>query len=143
MVGTLTKEYKALISRFPPRPIKDPTQKAAAVALMRELAMKGEKCSADEEDYLVLLGTLISSYERTQPEIQKLLADADKLTPEEVLAFFLEEHELTQTEIASELAIDQGNLSAFLSGKRGLSKTNATKLASRFKVSADLFLPKV
>ena len=70
-----------------------------------------------------------------------MIAQADRVLPEVALAFLLEENGLSQTQIASEPGIDQVNLSAFLNGKRGLSKTNAAKLASRFKVSANLFLP--
>jgi antitoxin component HigA of HigAB toxin-antitoxin module len=140
MSTALTKEYQKLIERFAPRPIRNAEQKAAAVKLMKELASKGAtKRTEDETDYLIVLGRLIADYERTLPSVQKFLKDP--ISPAESLAYLIEENELTQTQLAEEIGVDQGNLSAFLSGRRGLSKSLAMKLANRFKVSVTQFLP--
>ena len=63
-----------------------------------------------------------------------------KITSAELLAALMEENGLTQSQLAHEIGCHQENISAFLSGKRGLSKAVAIKLADRFKVTADLFL---
>ncbi len=143
MSTTLTKEYQRLIERFALRPIKNAEQKTKAVQVMRELAMKGSTLrTEDESDYLVVLGRLIADYERTIPAVQKFVAETGAITPAESLAYLMEANDLTQTQLAEAIEADQGNLSAFLAGKRGLSKNLAIKLASYFQVSVELFLPK-
>jgi len=142
MAVTLSKEYKKLIEKFPLRPIRDAKRKTEALALMRTLALRGGSLTDDESDYLAVLGRLIADYEQTEPAVQAFLADVEAISPAEALAYLMEENNLTQTLLASELGIDQGNLSSFLSGKRGLSKANVVKLAHRFRVSEKLFLPR-
>ncbi len=87
-----------------------------------------------------MLGQLIADYERTQPKVQTLLAEVSDTTAAEALAFLMQENGLTQSALARETGLDQGHLSAFLSGKRGLSKAAAMTLARRFSVSAETFL---
>jgi HTH-type transcriptional regulator/antitoxin HigA len=57
-----------------------------------------------------------------------------------MLAGLMEEHGLSQNQLASEGIADQGNLSNILAGDREISKSLAKRLAARFKVPADLFL---
>ena len=58
--------------------------------------------------------------------------------PHEMLRFFMEQHNLTQADLAD--CIPQSKLSEILAGKRSISKAMAKKLAQRFHVSPDLFL---
>jgi HTH-type transcriptional regulator / antitoxin HigA len=141
MTTTISKEYRDLIERFPLRPIHDATQYAEAAALMRELALKSESRTPDETAYQIVLSKLIHDYEAALPEVQALLAEAAAVSPAELLTFLVEEHALSLRELARQIDCDQGNLTAFLTGRRGLSKAVARKLADRFKVSIDLFLP--
>ncbi len=80
-------------------------------------------------------------YEAKSPRIQALLAEARSIPPERILQSILEENGLSQSQLAREIGCHQENISAFLSGKRGLSKTTAVKLAKYFRVSVALFLP--
>lgn len=58
--------------------------------------------------------------------------------PREVLRYLLKAHQLTQKDLAD--CASQSTISAFLNGKRGLSKEIAKKLAKRFAVSVEAFL---
>ena len=96
--------------------------------------------SADETDYYIALCKLICDYEYSLPSVQKFLKEARQGSPAEVLKYLMEENKLTQTQLATEVELDQGNLSAFLAGRRKLSSAAALKLAKRFALSSDFFL---
>ncbi|MHB8415053.1 MAG: helix-turn-helix domain-containing protein [Acidiferrobacteraceae bacterium] len=57
--------------------------------------------------------------------------------PREVLRFLMAQHDLKQEDLSD--CAPQGRISDILSGKRGISKDIARKLARRFNVGADLF----
>jgi antitoxin component HigA of HigAB toxin-antitoxin module len=132
--------YWTLIKRFPLRPIVDDEQHKQAIELIKELAMNAERRSADEVDYLSVLSRLIADYEQTKPSIQKFLQRVRQVSPTEALKFLMEESKTSQTQLAWDTGLDQGNLSAFLAGRRKLSSAAALKLAKHFAVSTDLFL---
>lgn len=58
--------------------------------------------------------------------------------PAEILRFLLEQHGLKQQDLAD--CAPQGRISDILSGRRGVSKEIAKKLARKFNVSGELFL---
>jgi HTH-type transcriptional regulator/antitoxin HigA len=80
--------------------------------------------------YEIALG-LISLWESEQEP-------PPSVEPREVLRFLLKEHGLTQKDLAD--CASQSTISAFLNGKRGLSKEVAKKLGKRFGVSVEAFL---
>ena len=56
------------------RKIKTPEEYESSMKLFSALMDKGEKLSADEADYMDLLGTLLEDYERTtHPETEAFL----------------------------------------------------------------------
>ena len=56
------------------RKIKTPEEYEASMKIFSALMDKGEKLSADEADYMDLLGTLLEDYERTaHPETEAFL----------------------------------------------------------------------
>ncbi|MBX3144797.1 MAG: helix-turn-helix domain-containing protein [Trueperaceae bacterium] len=63
-----------------------------------------------------------------------------EVAPRAVLAYLLQEHGVSQYQLAQEGIVNQGNLSRILSGERGISRELAKRLAVRFGVSADTFL---
>ncbi|MCA9802463.1 MAG: helix-turn-helix domain-containing protein [Cyanobacteria bacterium HKST-UBA02] len=130
-----TKEYMALIKRFPLRPIRDEETLDIASEIFTELVLKVESRTPDESDYLSVLGKLIREYE----EAHKVIAPS--MTPQRALESLMEDNDLNQAELARQLEAPQSVISEFLSGKRGLSKTLVVKQADRFKVSPELFLP--
>ncbi len=134
---------KQLSKKFPLRRIRTDQELDAASEIFSELGMKGESCTQAEIDYLEVLELLIMDYESKSPTIQAMIANARNISPQQVLQSIIEENGLSQSQLAREIGAHQEHLSAFLSGKRGLSKVNAVKLANRFAVSVDLFLPKI
>ena len=82
-------------------------------------------------DLLDLLATQIEAYERQQPTLPEA-------TPLEVLRYLMEEHGLTQTDLAEDLG-GQSVVSAILRGKRQLNARHITALAARFQVSPAVF----
>ncbi len=100
---------------------------------MKELAYRAKDSSRAESDYLSVLGDLIAQYEK------RLNLPQPKVSPVEALEYLMEMSGRTQAELALIIG-HKSNLSAFLHGKRGLSKANAMRLAQYFKVSPALFL---
>ncbi|MEX2536306.1 MAG: helix-turn-helix domain-containing protein [Trueperaceae bacterium] len=88
-----------------------------------------------EELFGLVAGYMHEWEMKNEPELKN-----PEVEPRIVLAELLEEHGVSQYQLASEGIADQGNLSKILAGERGISKALAKKLAVRFKVSADLFL---
>lgn len=82
-----------------------------------------------------MLGGLIAKYEKMLPRL------AEELSPRDALEFLMESNGLAQTDIVECIGY-KSNLSAFLHGRRGLSKRAANRLAKFFNVSPGLFLPK-
>lgn len=123
----IPKEYFNLISRFPLLPIRSEAKLDAAIEVMKDLAHPRRKLSVTENGYLRVLTVLIREYESQHyPQ--------GNLTAQELVEALMEEHGLNQTTLAAKLGMDRANLSAFLSYRRQLSKTNALKLAKCFKV---------
>jgi HTH-type transcriptional regulator/antitoxin HigA len=82
-------------------------------------------------DFLDLLATQIGAYEAQQPTMPEA-------TPIEVLRSLMEEHGLTQTDLAVDLG-GQSVVSAILRGKRQLNARHIAVLAARFHVSPAVF----
>ena len=81
-----------------------------------------------------LLATLIEDYERKRWSRKR-----QKFAPREILAFLMQENGLKQADLAD--IAPQSNISAILAGKRPIGNAMAIKLAKRFHVSPELFLP--
>ena len=130
-----TKEYMNLAQHFPLVPIANKQHLTEAIALAKQLAQR-ENLSKEEHGYFLVLSDLIESYEKKQGRL------GAKTTPVEALRYLMEENGLSQVDLVP-IVGQKSHLSAFLNGKRGLSKVNAIKLAQRFKVSPMLFLPQI
>jgi len=137
-----SKRLAELSKRFPLRRIKSDKELEMASAIFSELGMK-DKLSSAENDYFEVLELLIMDYEANSARIQAFLAEAKAIPPQRILKSILEESSMSQSQLAREVGCHQEHISAFLAGKRGLSKINAMKLAKYFKVSVEMFLPKI
>lgn len=125
--------YMGLIKQFPLVPIRSRKQFDAAIRLMKELIDRRNNLSRAESDYFHVLSNLIIEYEK------KHLDPPGKLTPVEALTYLMEVNNLKQSDLVP-VVKHKSNLSAFLHGKRGLSKTNAVRLAEYFCVPPVMFL---
>ncbi len=127
------KKYFELVEAFPLFPLRSKRDLRNAVKVMKKLAYRTHELSRGESDYLYVLGDLIHKYE------QKLPRFAEELEPRELLKFLMESNSLAQVDLVAFVG-HKSNLSAFLNGKRGLSKKSACNLGERFKVSPSVFL---
>lgn len=88
--------------------------------------------SPEEKELAELLALLIDQFEERRYPIRKA-------TPIQVLNHLMDARGLTQKDLW-EIFGSKGITSEVVRGKRSISKTQAKKLASFFKVSADLFI---
>lgn len=102
---------------------------------VNKLVSKGIKqngLSPEESRLLQLLTQLIEDYEDEHFPIE----DAH---PIDVLKFLMGQHELKQSDLLDVFG-SSGIASEVINGKRSISKTQAKKLAERFRVSVELFI---
>ena len=123
-------DYAALVAMFPPRPIHDAVDYANTMEIV--MAMAGHTLTADQEDYLAILSEIILLYDREHDRPRQ------RGTPLQRLQYLVKEAGMTASDLGRLLG-NRGMGSLYLSGKRGLSKTNIRKLAQHFKVRADYF----
>lgn len=102
------------------------------LAIVEKLMAKGEKLSPEEEKILKLFARLIEDFEERYYKPKEA-------QPLEVLQHLMEARSVKQTHLW-ELFGSKGIASEVLSGKRGISKTQARALADFFHVPADLFI---
>ncbi len=97
--GTKTKrdrcspEYLSLVRAFPLRPIRGDDEHRRAIAVVDGF-LDRPALTADEDDYLDVLGLLIADYEDT-------IYEHPDFTPVERLRHLMEEHSLTQAELVA------------------------------------------
>jgi HTH-type transcriptional regulator / antitoxin HigA len=105
--------------------------KRASAVMDQLLDEVGEDESHPLADVLDYLSNQVETYEAEQVKIP----DAP---PREVLRFLMEQHGLTQSDLAD--CAPQSRISEILNGRREISKDLAKALADRFKVSVDVFI---
>ncbi len=131
-IDEIAKRYRALCELVPLKPIARKAEYEAAVGHLNLLLDAGGANQAHRLAGLVeALGEMIHAYEKRQAP----MPDAE---PREVLRYLMDEHGLRQSGLSG--IASQGTISGILSGRRGISKTLARKLAARFRVSAVVFL---
>ncbi len=124
--------YAALLSERVPRVIKTEAENSRALDEVEALMKRGDELSPAESDLLELLVILIESFEEER-------YGASTATPVDVLRELMAARGMKQSDIVS-LFPSKGVASEVLSGKRGISKTQARKLGDYFHVPAAVFL---
>ena len=124
--------YRRLLSRTMPVLIESEEENERMLAVVEKLMDKGENLSPEEEKLLKLFAALIEDFERRYYHPQEA-------GPLEILQHLMEARGVKQTHLW-ELFGSKGVASEVLSGKRGISKTQARALANYFHVPADLFI---
>jgi HTH-type transcriptional regulator / antitoxin HigA len=123
-------EYLELVRTFPLEHIRNDAHLDAALAVFESLFTKPDPSPA-EEAYLGALTDLIEIYEDATVHVPPR-------TGIDALRFLMEEHHLTQTDIAPLLGT-QSVVSEVLSGKRTLTTAHIARLSDRFQVSPAVF----
>jgi HTH-type transcriptional regulator/antitoxin HigA len=126
-----TDEYWRLMHEFPLVPIRDDTHLEQALTVIDRLTDHPQH-DAGAQAYLGALADLVYVYEQdhvTWPRVAGV----------DVLAHLMEEHDLTQADLAP-LFGGRSVISAVLAGKRRLNLTHITRLSTRFGLPADAFI---
>jgi HTH-type transcriptional regulator/antitoxin HigA len=126
-----TTEYRELVSEYLPRPVRNEADYRRTLRQVEKLMTPHP--SPARSMLIEVLATLVEQYEsheRAAPEV----------APSEMLAHCIEARETTAAQVAKDAGIPQATLSNVLAGRRGISKTNAVRLARYFNVPASLFL---
>lgn len=93
--------------------------------------------SLDEDESLEGLFDLLTEHIARWEEKQDPL---EPVSPHQMLAFYMQQQGLSQSDLAREGLMDQGNLSKILSGERPIGLELAKRLATRFHTSPAVFL---
>ena len=136
MSVTLTidpKKYARLANRIIVKAIETEEEYDHMVAAVEQLMDKGEdRLSPEESALLETMAILIQAYDERQNPLPPV-------APNEMLAYLMETSGRTAKDLIPVFGT-RGRVSEVLSGKRSISKEQVKKLASVFKVTADLFL---
>jgi HTH-type transcriptional regulator/antitoxin HigA len=123
--------YMELLQAFPPRPIATEKQYWETQCVIDALIDKGD-LTADEEDYLNLLGTLIYVYEAENVPLPELRGV-------DLIRVCLAERNLRQKDLVP-IFKTESIVSAVLNGRRKLTVEHIRKLSKFFKLPPELFL---
>lgn len=128
------KVYGELLIEYLPSVIRTEKENEQALEVVLRLMRKGEnERSPEEERLLELLITLVENFE--EKEYPMGLGTNPSFTLRELMR----EHNLKQTDML-DIFGSQGTASQVLNGKREISKTQARRLADRFRLPIDLFI---
>jgi len=129
----MSTTYQTLLQEFVPRPISSRRAYQRTLKQIDGLIRKAKRSRA-EDDLLELLATLVEQYEirhgYTTPE----------LSPRDRLAGLIEARGMTQTELSRASHVPRTTINEILSGRRGVSKANASRLAKYFGVPVEEFI---
>jgi len=130
-------DYRKLMEMLPPRPIKNREENRKFLKVLEfcfdilqsETVKQEVKNSLSE--YAKVIGLLIEEYEKKEFPVPQA-------SPSEILAFFMEEHQLSQSDLKKELG-GQSVVSEILNGKRKLNVKQIEHLSKRFHTSPSVF----
>jgi HTH-type transcriptional regulator / antitoxin HigA len=131
MTGT-APAYQKLLAETAPAVIHTEQENEAAIERLEQLTAK-RRATAAERKLAELLAVLIEDFEEKHYQLKAA-------TPAEVLQTLMEAHGLRQKDLAAELGTPS-IVSEVLSGKRGLTVAHIQRLARRFHVSPEVFIP--
>jgi HTH-type transcriptional regulator/antitoxin HigA len=124
-----------LYLHLPPQPIKSRKMHHGYSEAIRILMREARSLDADNRaavaQHLRAIIPFVEHYEKKEFRI-------GPATPEEVLAFLMEQHDLSQYELAKELG-GQPVVSQILRGKRRLTREHIERLSKRFGVTPATF----
>ncbi len=115
-------------------PIENDVQYQEALALIAELW--DEVAQDDNSAY----GSLFSIVSKNIAEYEASLQLIPDASPAQVLAYLIEEKQVTQKDIEDATGIYQSNLSQILAGKRQLTTEHVKLLSSYFKVNPSVLI---
>ncbi|MBD2598325.1 transcriptional regulator [Nostoc spongiaeforme FACHB-130] len=125
-----SQTYIELLTFFPPRPINSEDELLATQKVMDSLIDKGE-LTTDEQDYLNVLGTLVSEYEEKYNSIPDIHGV-------ELLQALIAEFGLQQKDLLP-IFKAESVVSEVLNGQQNLTVNHIRQLAEFFHISPSAF----
>ncbi len=126
------KTYGRLLAETLPEVIETEAQNRRMNAIADRLQSKRDR-SPEEDRLLKLIATLCMNFEEKHYKVQ------EGVTPAGILADLMSERGLKQSDMLPIFG-SRSVVSEVLSGKRGITKTQAKALAQFFKLPVELFL---
>lgn len=133
-MSTVIANPAEMIARGAPRVIHNDAELAAYTEALFQLTAL-ENPSGPEIEAIELLTLLVERYEQERYPIPQ----AD---PVSVVRLLLEQKNLAQRDLIPEFGSESA-VSMFLRGQRNLTLEQIRKLSARFKLPADVFIPKL
>jgi HTH-type transcriptional regulator/antitoxin HigA len=127
-----TDKYLELLKQYPPRPIHNEEDLEMMQEVINRLLDKPQ-LTAEEREYLNVLGALIYEHEENQEPIPDIYGL-------ELLKFILEERNLQKQDLLS-IFESKSTRDDILDGQQDLTPIYIQKLANFLNISPDLFLP--
>ncbi len=129
-MSTVT-EYRQLLNKYAPQPIRSPLAYRQAVAVLEKLMVPHP--TAARSQLIELFATLIEKYESRQHP-------TPVAPPAEMLSKLIKTRGVKPAEVSRKTGIPTATLSNVLAKRRGISKQNAFKLSEYFGLSPLVFL---
>ena len=130
MSALTSAAYAQLLAKIPPKVIRSEAENEHYVAALYELEQK-RALSREEKELADLLTLLIEDFEERRYPLPRA-------TPRQALSFLMEQHGLRQKDLLDIFGA-RSTVSEVLSGKRGLTKEQISRLSRRFQVSPEIF----
>ncbi len=126
----IPENYFELIKTFPPRPITSEEELNATQEIIDSLLDRAN-LTPDQQDYLHLLGLLVSEYEKQNYPIPDIYGV-------DLLKVLIEEFNLQEKDLVT-IFKNQSIVSEILNGQRQLTVEDIQKLVARFHISPIVF----
>ena len=123
--------YRKLLAKFLPRPIRNEAEHERVTQMLLDLDER-EDLSPEEDALAEVLTLLIEDYEEKYHPLPRV-------SPSESLKALMEERGLKHKDVWPLLG-NKGATTEILSGRRSISKAQAKRLATFFRVPVDLFI---
>ena len=139
MTLTLSKKnYLQLLDKIQiiPKIIETEAEYAEYLAVAENLISKNNNRTPEETALFRLLVKLIEDYEEKVHNLE----DWSNLSPHEILQHLLESSGMKQADLVGIVSPSKGLISSIVNGKRAISKEQAKRLGTYFKVNPSLFL---
>lgn len=132
------KKYLQLLDTIQiiPKIIETKAEYEEYLVVSERLIAKKDNRTPEETALFRLLVKLIEDYE----EQTFALEDWSNLTPHEILQHLLESSGTKQNDLVGIISASKGLISSIVNGKRAISKEQAKKLGTYFKINPSLFL---
>jgi len=124
-------KYGDLCAEIVPKVIENDKEFDRMVEKLEDLTFK-KNPTREEKELAKLMEKLIADYDDARCAVPQP-------SPNEMLAYLLEQKGMKQADLAPVVG-SRAQVSAILSGRRGISKALAKKLAGFFQVSVELFV---